>query len=211
MTSPPETSAPAHWDTVYATKPADTVSWFQPASTISLRLIAETGAGPGASVIDVGGGASTLVDGLLERGFSRLSVLDVSEQALALTRARLGRAGDGVSWLVEDASAWTPAAGRYDLWHDRAVFHFMTTEAARDGYLRALNLGLKPGGQLIIATFALAGPERCSGLPVQRYAPETLQAVLGERYDLLEAFEETHLTPAQARQAFLWCRFRRRA
>lgn len=198
-----------HWNEVYRTKPTDKVSWYQREPTVSLALIDRLGLAADAAILDVGGGASVLVDRLLDRGFQDISVLDIAAPALDLDRARLGHAADRVTWRVEDATNWRPEPARYDLWHDRAVFHFMTTPEARDGYLRALERGLRPGGHTIFATFALSGPERCSGLPVQRYDPDELQAALGEGYILMEARREAHATPAGGSQDFIWCLFQR--
>ena len=200
-----------HWEQVYTTKDADAVSWFQQEPTPSLDMIAAAGVGPDAAIVDIGGGASLLVDRLLDRGFTKLTVLDVSEHALALTKARLGSRAASVAWAVRDATSWEPPPGAFTLWHDRAVFHFLVDEADRHGYLRALDRGLTPGGFAIFATFALSGPERCSGLPVQRYSAATLQATLGAGYELIKATPETHMTPAGNRQDFIWCLFRKTA
>lgn len=198
-----------HWDQVYATKPADTVSWYQREPVVSLDLIDGLGPSMDTAVLDIGGGASVLVDRLLARGFKDISVLDIAAPALALGRGRLGAEASRVNWHVADVTTWRPDERRYGLWHDRAVFHFMTTPEARNGYLSALDRGLAAGGYLIIATFAPTGPERCSGLEVVRYAPETLQATLGDSYRLLEVRHEAHVTPAGGRQDFTWCLFRK--
>jgi SAM-dependent methyltransferase len=198
-----------HWEHVYTTKSADVLSWFQQEPTLSLDMIAAAGVDPDAATIDVGGGASLLVDRLLDRGFTKLTVLDVSERALALTKARLGARAAKVTWLVQNAASWEPPPATLSLWHDRAVFHFLVDEADRQGYLRALNRGLAPGGFAIFATFAPTGPERCSELPVQRYSAATLQAALGAGYELIQAIPEAHTTPAGNRQDFLWCLFRK--
>jgi SAM-dependent methyltransferase len=196
-----------HWEEAYRSKPAAAMSWFQAEPSPSLDMIAAAGPGPGAAIVDVGGGASTLVDRLLDQGFSRLSVLDVSSYAMAAARARLGARADSVDWLAQDITAWTPPAGAFDLWHDRAVFHFLVDDGDRRAYLRALNRGLRPGGHLILATFALTGPQRCSGLPVRRYTPSQLQALLGAGFRLLESRPQVHVTPAGGSQDFVWCHF----
>jgi ubiquinone/menaquinone biosynthesis C-methylase UbiE len=201
----------AHWDRVYTTKRADEVSWFQAEPTPSLAMIAAAGLGPDDPIIDVGGGASVLVDRLLDDGYRNLTVLDVSEAALAAARARLGARATQVAWIAADVATWQPPADAFALWHDRAVFHFLTAAADRAGYLGALARGLRPGGHLVLATFALSGPEKCSGLPVQRYSGETLQAALGPRYRLLREAAQPHVTPAGNRQDFTWCLFRKRA
>lgn len=200
-----------HWEQVHTTKAADAVSWFQREPTRSLDMIAAAGVGPDAAIVDIGGGASLLVDRLLDRGFTKLTVLDVSEHALASTKARLGSRAASVAWVVRDATSWEPPPGAFTLWHDRAVFHFLVDEADRHGYLRALDRGLTPGGFAVFATFALSGPERCSGLPVRRYSAATLQATLGAGHELIKTTPETHTTPAGNRQDFLWCLFRKAA
>ncbi len=205
------TTTQAHWEQVYGSKASDTVSWFQAEPSPSLAMIAQAGVNPDAAVIDVGAGASALVDHLLDSGFRHVSVLDVSSQALAETKARLGERAALVDWLVEDITAWRPPAAAFDLWHDRAVFHFLIDAADRQVYLRALERALRPGGHVILATFALDGPERCSGLPVQRYSPQMLEAVLGPHFELIDARPETHRTPGGASQNFVWCLFRRTA
>jgi SAM-dependent methyltransferase len=198
-----------HWEQVYTTKATDAVSWFQQEPIPSLDMIAAAGVAADAAIVDVGGGASLLVDRLLDRGFTKLTVLDVSEHALALAKARLGSRAASVAWVVEDVTSWEPPSAAFTLWHDRAVFHFLVDEADRHGYLRALDRGLTPGGFAIFATFALSGPERCSGLPVRRYSAATLQAALGAGYELVKTIPETHMTPSGNRQDFLWCLFRK--
>jgi 2-polyprenyl-3-methyl-5-hydroxy-6-metoxy-1,4-benzoquinol methylase len=196
----------AHWQNVYTTKSSDLVSWFQAEALPSLGAIARSGVGPDASLIDIGGGASVLVDSLLAQGWRQLTVLDVAQSALKVARARLGERAAAVDWIAADITAWSPSR-TYDVWHDRAVFHFLTTPDDRAGYHRALNAGLRPGGHLILATFAADGPEKCSGLVVQRYDPDMLAAELGPVYDLVEAWRETHTTPWGSEQTFNWCRF----
>lgn len=195
-----------HWDEVYARKAEDAVSWFQPRPEASLALIAATGLERHEPIVDVGGGASRLVDHLLAEGHTDVTVLDVAAAALAKSRARLGKAADGVHWIVADITRWQPER-RYRLWHDRAVFHFLTDPADRAAYRRALEAGLAPGGQAVIASFALDGPERCSGLPVQRYSPATLAAELGPAFNLLEQLQEEHATPAGKPQRFQYSVF----
>lgn len=204
-------AAQTHWEHVYTTRPSTQVSWYQGEPERSLAMFAAAGVAPTASVIDVGGGASLLVDRLLEQGYGQISVLDVSSQALAAAKARLGGRGDTVAWLVEDITTWSPPPHAFDLWHDRAVFHFLVEDIHRQAYLRALNQGLRDGGYLILATFALSGPERCSDLPVQRYSAETLQAALGGGFKLLDTSLETHITPSGVAQDFVWCLFRKTA
>jgi ubiquinone/menaquinone biosynthesis C-methylase UbiE len=198
-----------HWDEVYALKPADKVSWFQSEPARALAMIAATGVGRDDPIVDVGGGASLLVDRLLDRGFRHLTVIDIAQTGLAVAQARLGPRQARVTWLVQDVTNWQPPVESFALWHDRAVFHFLVDEGDRQGYRRALDRGLKRGGFVIVASFALTGPEKCSGLPVQRYSAETLQAALGPDYRLLDSQIERHVTPAGGSQDFLWCLFRK--
>ena len=199
----------SHWDSVYATKPETAVSWFQRHSIRSLELIDAASPDRKASVIDVGGGASTLVDDLLARGFGDVTVLDIAESALERAKARLGSAGDRVGWIVADITQWRPAR-TWDIWHDRAVFHFLVERHQQDAYIVALTAGTKPGATIIMATFALDGPEKCSGLPVQRYSPETLASRLGRAFALTDHENETHMTPSGTEQRFSYAVLRRR-
>ena len=198
-----------HWDQVYAGKPTSSVSWFQSEPSLSLSMIAAAGVGPDDAIIDVGGGASNLVDRLLDQGYRRLSVLDISSEALAVSRQRLGDRAQAVTWLAETIVSWSPLAGAFDLWHDRAVFHFLVDDSDRQAYLRALNHGLRSGGRLVLGTFALTGPQRCSGLPVRRYSTAALQDALGPGFELVRSEPETHLTPSGAPQDFNWRLFRK--
>jgi Methyltransferase domain len=195
-----------HWEDVYRQKAADTVSWFQPRPEISLALIHKAGARKTEPLIDVGGGASRLVDHLLVEGHKDLTVLDISDAALQSIRDRLGQAAGKVHWLTADVTQWQPQR-RYRLWHDRAVFHFLTEPADRAAYRHALASALVPGGTAIIASFALDGPERCSGLPVQRYSPDSLAAELGSAFRLTERRDEDHTTPAGKLQRFQYSMF----
>lgn len=199
-------SGQSHWEAVYREKADDAVSWFQPSATRSLALIEAAGTAHEEPLVDVGGGASRLVDGLLAAGYRDVSVLDISAAALERSRARLGPAAAAVHWLQADITT-VELPARYRLWHDRAVFHFLVDAAPRAAYLERLERHLEPGGQAIIATFALDGPERCSGLPVQRYDEESLARTLGPNFRLLETMTERHATPAGAEQAFVYCRF----
>jgi trans-aconitate methyltransferase len=197
-----------HWRTVYTDKQPDAVSWYQSTPTQSLLALDRFGAGPGQSLIDIGGGASTLVDALLARGWGDVTVLDIAAPALAAAQARLGAAGADVAWLVADITAWQPAR-RYDVWHDRAVFHFLTQPQQRAAYIRALGEGLAAGGLAIIASFAPDGPEKCSGLAVERYDADKLAATLGPGFTLAADWRHEHITPWGAPQVFTWCVFRR--
>ena len=198
----------AHWEKVYGEKGEQETSWFQPRPEISLALIEVSDEPLEASLIDVGGGASRLVDLLLARGWSNLSVLDISATALRTVQRRLGAKAKEVRWLEADLLEGVPG-GPYRIWHDRAVFHFLTQPADRQRYLLALERSLAPGGTCIIAAFSPEGPERCSGLPVQRYSPAQLAETLGAGFELLDIREEQHRTPAGKVQSFVYCRFRR--
>ncbi len=190
-----------HWDLVYAEKAEEAVSWYQSRPETSLALLHSTGIATTDAVIDVGGGASRLVDALLQEGFSDVTVLDIAAEALEKSRARLKADAGKVHWIAADVTGWQPQR-RYRLWHDRAVFHFLTDPEDRVAYRRALESGLAPGGHALIASFALDGPERCSGLPVQRYAPETLAMELGAAFTLVSQRHETHTTPTGRLQRF---------
>ena len=195
-----------HWQRVYTTKGERDVSWFEPVPTVSLRLMEAAGLTPETCVLDVGGGDSHLVDVLAARGLDCLAVLDVSEAALARARARLGLAAAVPIWIAADVTGdWSLEP--VDIWHDRAVFHFLTNPEDRARYLKRLRETLKCDGSVIIATFALDGPERCSGLPVVRYSPQSLAAELGDGFRLVEAVPHQHQTPWGHTQSFQYSRF----
>jgi hypothetical protein len=191
-----------HWARTYQTKATEDVSWFQREPMTSLRLLTAAGLGAGTSLIDIGGGAATLVDAALRLGVTDVTVLDIAEPALAASRSRLGQTADRVTWLAQDVLAWAPAR-RYDLWHDRAVFHFLTEPADRDRYREVLRAGLAAGGSAVIGTFAEDGPQSCSGLPVARYSPATL-AEQFPGFDVVDVEREEHHTPWDAVQPFTW-------
>lgn len=197
-----------HWDQVYESRAADSVSWYQPTPAPSLRALDEAGVPVTASLIDVGGGASTLVDSLLLRGWSDLTVLDIAGPALEVAKTRLGGSADRVEWLVADVTEWQPER-IYDVWHDRAVLHFLTETRQRIAYRRALEVGTASGSIVIVATFAPDGPERCSGLPVRRYDAAALSAEFGSDFTLQRAWREEHETPGGTRQSFQWSVLRR--
>lgn len=203
-------SAKAHWDRLYAAKPPDALSWHQTHAERSLRLIQAAEVSRSAPIIDVGGGASTLVDDLLDRGYTDLTVLDVSDRALAIAQARLGPRADRVRWIAADITEAALPAEAYTVWHDRAVFHFLTTEGERRAYVAAASRAVRPGGHVIIATFAEDGPSRCSGLPVVRYGGPALEAEFGPDFVLVESEEEAHCTPAGVVQRFIYCRLCKR-
>jgi len=199
-----------HWENVYGTKGEKEVSWFQDSPTISLDLIDATGVAKGASILDIGGGASRLVDALLEQGFESLTVLDLSEKALATTRARLGRKAANVRWIVADVTKWKPAE-THDVWHDRAAFHFLMEPHDRAAYAERLREAVRLGGHVIIGTFAPDGPERCSGLPVMRHDAVSLGETFGRSFELMESRRHDHQTPLGGIQRFQFSRFRRAA
>ncbi|WFU73036.1 class I SAM-dependent methyltransferase [Bradyrhizobium sp. CB2312] len=198
-----------HWDNVYATKGEAEVSWFQDSPTISLDMIRAAAPDHDAAIIDIGGGASRLVDALLRDGYRDLAVLDLSANALDAAKRRIGAAASTVDWIVADATTWRPAK-TYDVWHDRAAFHFLTDPHDRAAYVERLRSAVKPEGHVIIATFAPEGPEKCSGLPVQRHDSASLAAELGPEFELVETQCEMHHTPWDSTQAFQFSRFRRR-
>ncbi len=198
----------SHWENVYQTRAERDVSWFQQNPAISLDLIRATGITNTASIIDIGGGASRLVDALLDAGFEAVSVLDLSEKALATSKARLGARAAKATWIAADVTAWRPSQ-TYDVWHDRAAFHFLTDPKDRAAYAERLLQAVASGGHVIIGTFALDGPERCSGLPVVRYDAASLGAVLGPSFGLVESRNDAHKTPAGAIQRFQFSRFLR--
>lgn len=190
-----------HWERIYHDKSPLEVSWYQTAPSLSLELIRVSGCDPASPLIDVGGGASTLVDHLLDAGFSAVSVLDISSRALAHARQRLGERAGQVQWIASDITGFEPT-GTYALWHDRAVFHFLTEAEDRLRYRQVLRRALAKGGQVIMGTFAPGGPEVCSGLPIVQYDGARLQAELGARFRLLETRSELHRTPAGTDQPF---------
>jgi SAM-dependent methyltransferase len=197
-----------HWEGVYRTKGEREVSWFQETPSLSLELMRSVGATRHSAIVDIGGGASRLVDVLVEGGYEALTVLDLSESALAAAKARLGPAAAGVTWIVADVVGWKPRQ-RYGIWHDRAAFHFLTDAADRTAYVACLREALPPGGHAIIATFALDGPERCSGLPVVRYDAASLGTALGAAFSLVETRRHDHHTPMGSTQRFQFSVFRR--
>jgi len=197
-----------HWESAYRGRPAEVLGWYQAEPTLSLDLIRTHVQDRTHPILDVGGGASTLVGHLLTAGFSDITVLDISEPALDLARTRLGDRADEVAWIRADVTDFKPAR-QWQAWHDRAVFHFLTERAERGHYVDALRAGLASGGRAIMATFSLEGPDRCSGLPVVRYSPETLTAELGAGFRILESRSEIHHTPGGGEQAYQYSVFER--
>ncbi len=200
-----------HWQEVYSSKPADQVGWYTPHLSTSIALISELGLIPNDPVIDVGGGASTLVDDLLDAGHKEIYVLDLSEQAMSVAKSRLGNRGNSVSWLQGDVTAVELPADHFRLWHDRAVFHFLIEPEHQRAYRDKLLHALKLGSHFIIGTFDLDGPSECSGLPVQRYSALTLSVFFESEFKLVRHHRETHITPSGVQQRYLYCQFERYA
>jgi SAM-dependent methyltransferase len=195
---------------VYATRDVSQVSWFEVTPEVSLSMLAAAGVSPGMSVIDVGAGASPLAGDLVARGFTDVTALDIAAEGLALARTRLGSAAGRVHWVRADLRSWTPRR-QFDVWHDRAVFHFLTEPVDQARYRAALDSALASDGRLVIATFAADGPDHCSGLPTARYSPESLLSALGDdRWDLIAERREAHQTPSGVVQPFTWLALRRR-
>ena len=195
----------AHWESVYGTKAPTEVSWFRPHLDTSLSLIQRVASERSAAIIDVGGGESTLVDDLLSIGYDDLTVLDISRVAMEHTEQRLGSAGSLVKWLVGDITEIGLAKQAYDVWHDRAVFHFLTEAGQRLAYVRQVAAAVKPGGHVIVGAFGLDGPSKCSGLDVARYDADSLHGEFGTGFRLMETRQELHQTPFGTTQPFLYC------
>ncbi|PCJ89197.1 MAG: SAM-dependent methyltransferase [Thiotrichaceae bacterium] len=195
-----------HWEHIYSDKQSNEVSWYQSCPVYSLDLIRATKFNTTAHIIDIGGGASTLVDCLLDANYQNISVLDIAHSAIEQAKLRLGRRANKVNWIQSDITQFSPTL-TFDIWHDRAVFHFLCDEDDRSNYVRVLTHALKPDAQVIIATFSLDGPEKCSGLDIIRYSPETLSAAIGNTFQLVETNKEEHLTPSGTSQNFIYCRF----
>jgi SAM-dependent methyltransferase len=194
-----------HWEKVYKTKGPESVSWYRAHLETSLALIERAAAARSACIIDIGGGESTFVDDLLLRGYKNLTVLDVSRTAIEVTKNRLGPAAEQVRWLTGDIAEIELEPRAYDLWHDRAVFHFLTTPEQRAAYVRQVSRAVKPGGHVIVSTFGPEGPTKCSGLEVMRYDAESLHGEFGGRFRLVESSKELHQTPLGTTQQFLYC------
>lgn len=194
-----------HWEKVYSRKPAEEVSWFQPHAELSLQIIHDNLVPADARIVDVGGGASTLVDDLLASGYTNLTVLDLSGVALQTARSRLGARASAVTWREADVLNAELPANYFDVWHDRAVFHFLLTDDERQRYVAQVLRAVKPGALVIVATFAEDGPEKCSGLPVMRYSADALHSEFGLSFQLLGSVPESHLTPGGNVQRFMYC------
>jgi len=198
-----------HWEQVYSSKPSERLGWYNPRLQTSLEWIRALGLDRGAPVIDVGGGASTLVDDLLDQGYTAITVLDLAEPALDLIKARLGKRSTDVTWLCGDITELELPGNAFELWHDRAVFHFLTGPEDRERYRENLCRALRPGGHVIIGAFAPEAPPKCSGLPVQRYDLEARRETLGSEFELRHHKKELHVTPGGVEQMYLYCEFRR--
>lgn len=193
-----------HWDSTYAERGEDQVSWYETDPTFSLEMLDALRVTAGHSVLDVGGGASRLVDRLLTRGFVDLAVLDISPQALELAQRRLGHLAAAVKWWPVELLSWQPPR-RFDVWHDRAVFHFLVDPDEQERYRWCLQAAVRPGGHVVVGTFAHDGPDHCSGLPVARYSPEQLVEALGaDQLRVVKTRREVHRTPGGAAQPFTW-------
>ncbi|MBK8147953.1 MAG: class I SAM-dependent methyltransferase [Acidobacteria bacterium] len=200
----------SHWENVYQTKDDRQVSWYLEHLGNSMQLILDSGVGKDAAIIDVGGGSSTLADDLLATGFSDVSVLDISAAALARSRARLGVRSGVVDWIEADITKASLPENRYDIWHDRAVFHFLTDPDDRRAYVELVKRSVKPGGHAIVASFGLSGPKKCSGLDVVRYSHESMHSEFGVEFQLAGTYTETHETPFGTTQDFIYCYCQRR-
>jgi len=194
-----------HWETIHQTKTPNQVSWYQEHSHLSLQFITNTGVDKSGHIIDIGGGISTLVDDLLTNGYKNISVLDISATALQTAQQRLGSQARAVNWIVADITHAQLPYQFYNVWHDRAVFHFLTNAEDRQRYVNAVKEAVKPGGHVIVATFANDGPERCSGLEVARYDPQSLHGEFGADFELLDSTREEHQTPFGTEQKFVYC------
>lgn len=194
-----------HWENVYSIKAPTEVSWYREHLDNSLRMILQTNVDKYGEIIDIGGGSSTLVDDLLETGFSNLSVLDISSRAIENSRQRLGRDAAKVEWIEADITDAALPENYYDVWHDRAVFHFLTASEDRKQYVDLAKRSLKVGGHIIVASFGLGGPAKCSGLDVVRYSPGTMHNEFGNSFELVRSLDETHHTPFDTTQEFVYC------
>lgn len=194
-----------HWEKIFTLKSTSEVSWYKPHLEVSLQLIDRARIPKSATIIDIGGGDSALVDDLLEAGFSNLTVLDISQAALDRVRSRVRSRAETIRWLNADITQVELPLNFYDLWHDRAMFHFLIDPESQSAYIRLCQTAVRPGGTIIVATFAPDGPERCSGLPTMRYSPEELQGHFGPRFQLTETMVERHVTPLGKSQSFVYC------
>ncbi|MBD3640796.1 MAG: class I SAM-dependent methyltransferase [Marinobacter sp.] len=202
---------PKHWNQIYSSQSPESVGWFRPHLETPLAWIADLNLDPHEPIIDVGGGASTLVDDLLERGHKNITVLDLSRSAIQIAQKRLGNASNTVTWLEGDVTQLELPPLYYGLWHDRAVFHFLIEPALRQKYVEAIRSSLKVGGNFIIGTFSPDSPPKCSGLPVRRYDAELLESTFGDMFELRHSVNEIHITPGGVKQPYVYCLFQRTA
>ncbi len=197
-----------YWENVYGEKKPVEVSWYQAEPTVSLKIIISTEIDYTAKIIDVGGGASVLVDKLLDQGFQNLTVLDISSKAIHYAQEKLGRRAENVSWIEADVTEFKSSV-QYDVWYDRAVFHFLTDSEDRTKYIRRLEEAVKPGGHVIIAAFAIDGPPKCSGLDIERYSPEKMKNEFDDSFEFVNSVSEVHITPWNKEQKFIYCYFKK--
>jgi ubiquinone/menaquinone biosynthesis C-methylase UbiE len=202
-------STRSHWEQTYATKAEHQVSWYRPHLEVSLELLTKAGLNQQSRIIDIGGGASTLVDDLLDRGTSQITVVDLSATALEISRKRLGQRAAQVNWIVQDVARLELARDSIDIWHDRAALHFLVAEDDIHRYVQVATHAIAPGGHAVIGGFAADGPEKCSGLPVVRRDPEEIAALFGDRFSLIESRRELHTTPAGKPQSFAYALLRK--
>ena len=195
----------AHWEKVYGTKAPESVSWYTPHLETSLNLIQKAASSKASAIIDIGGGEATLVDDLLSKGYTNISVLDISQKAIDVARERIAELADKVHWYCADITTATLPQNYFDIWHDRAVFHFLTEESQREKYIEQVMRSVKHGGYVIMSTFGLEGPEKCSGLDVVRYDAENLHGQFGKKFKLINSTTEIHNTPMGTTQQFLYC------
>ena len=199
-----------HWEDVYQKQLPEELGWYQDNPEMSLKLIAATGVGFDGNLIDIGGGTSKLASLLVAQGYTKVAVLDIAAGSIEQAKLAMGEQANKIQWIEADATNYN-FAEEYDIWHDRAVFHFLTDNQDRKRYVDAVQQSLKTGGHLIIATFGLKAPRKCSGLHVVRYSPETLHSEFGNNFDLVETYVEVHSTPAKVQQEFIYCRFTKRS
>ncbi len=194
-----------HWEQIYSSNKPNQVSWYREHLDNSLRMILQTNVSKEKAIIDIGGGNSTLVDDLVEHGFADISVLDISSKAIEESKKRLKYRAKKIEWIEADITEVSLPENKFDVWHDRAVFHFLTTRDDRKKYIELVMQSLKVGGHIIVASFGLDGPKKCSGLDVVRYSPETMHDEFGEKFKLIKSIKETHKTPFETTQEFIYC------
>lgn len=199
-----------HWEKIYTDKSLPEVSWYQPIPRTSLELLKTLDISPTDAIIDIGGGDSFLADNLLEQGYGDLTVLDISEKAIERAKTRLGKDSGRINWIVSDVTAFRPKK-KYDCWHDRAAFHFLTDEDLINSYVNTAHTSLSNNGKLIIGTFSTSGPKKCSGLPIRQYNEERMHRVFGDKFEMIDAINVTHTTPSDTAQDFLFCTFRKKS